>query len=331
MIIIAFFFKSPKRKVADLTLKEKLVQLDPVGVTFLLGGVICLLMALQWGGNLYAWDDSVIIGLLIGFGLMIICFIALQLYFPDTATIPPRLMKKRSVSAGAMTVFSLFSGFIIFVYFIPIYFQAVFGDSATDSGIKSIPLVLADTVGSITSGLLTTIFGYFNPYLYIGTVLAAIGAGLITTFGVDTSAGEWIGYQILNGIGTGMAFQLPLIAVQTILPLADVSSGVSIIMFFQSFGGALFIGIAQSIFQTNLVNNIVAVVPDIPPSEILSVGAAQLDTIIPAEDIPAVLVGYAKALDQTFIIATVMICMAFVFSLGIEWKSVKGKQLSGMA
>jgi hypothetical protein len=40
----------------------------------------------------------------------------------------------------------------------------------------------------------------------VGLVLAAIGAGLVTTFEEGTSTGKWIGYQILFGFGCGLGF-----------------------------------------------------------------------------------------------------------------------------
>lgn len=54
MVVVAWALKVPNRKIANLTLTEKLKQLDPLGTAALVPGVVCLLLALQWGGSSYA-------------------------------------------------------------------------------------------------------------------------------------------------------------------------------------------------------------------------------------------------------------------------------------
>lgn len=55
MIFILFILKVPDRETTRLPMRQKLAQLDPFGLALLLPGVICLLLALQWGGLEYPW------------------------------------------------------------------------------------------------------------------------------------------------------------------------------------------------------------------------------------------------------------------------------------
>src|SRR5689334_20378003 len=53
MVIVALFFKIPERESTRLPLGKKILQLDLVGTAVLVPGVVCLLLALQWGGPTY--------------------------------------------------------------------------------------------------------------------------------------------------------------------------------------------------------------------------------------------------------------------------------------
>lgn len=89
-----------------MTIKQRILEIDLLGALFLICAIVCLLLALQWGGTTYPWKNSKIWGLFLAFGLLIIVFIALQIRRGDRATIPPRILKQRTVwSACAFSCF----------------------------------------------------------------------------------------------------------------------------------------------------------------------------------------------------------------------------------
>lgn len=104
MLTVFFFFKSPKRAFTEITLKQKLVEMDFVGAGFLISAIVCLLLSLQWGGLQYPWSTSKVWGCMLGFFLLIIIFIAIQIRLGDRATIPARILKQRTILATALTL-----------------------------------------------------------------------------------------------------------------------------------------------------------------------------------------------------------------------------------
>ena len=163
------------------------------------------------------------------FGLLVITFIGIQFWKQENATCPPRIISQRSVASGFFFVFSLGGAFFTIVYYLPIWFQAIQGVSAVESGIRNLPMILGVVVMSIVSGVGITTLGYFTPFIILSSILMSIGAGLLSTFRVNTGSGEWIGYQIIAGCGVGLGIQTPIIAIQTVLPLQDVPVGTSIV------------------------------------------------------------------------------------------------------
>jgi len=80
-------------------------------------GIVCLLLALQWGGTEHPWNSSVIIGLFIGFGLMIIIFVIVQIKRGDNATLPPSILRQRTVASAALFQLFLGAGLFILIYY----------------------------------------------------------------------------------------------------------------------------------------------------------------------------------------------------------------------
>ena len=155
----------------------------------------------------------------------------------------------------------------------------------------------------------------------------SIGVGLLSTFKVSTGHSAWIGYQALYGFGVGAGMQQPLMAAQTVCSLEDVPTATAIINFALTLGGALFISVGQNIFTNKLINNLAADVPSLDPSIILKTGATSLRTSVGSADLPGVLTAYNDALVQTFYVSLAMACFSIIGSVGMEWKSVKGKKL----
>ena len=328
MAILAIVLKMPAPVAAEASLKKKLWQLDPLGTICFLPGICCILLALQWGGNKYAWNDGRIIALFIIGGVLIITFVGLQIWLQDGATVPPRIIKQRSIAAGFCFSLCIGASLIVSVLYLAIYFQAVKGTSAVQSGIDTIPLLLATSLGAAVGGATVSRIGYYAPFMIAGPPIMAAGAGLLTSFRPDTPQGRWIGYQIVFGFGTGICMQQSSVAAQTILSRKDIAIGSALMMFAQQLSGAVFVPIAQSIFQNRLVDTL-AGMPGIDASRIGSAGATELKGVVPPAQLEGVLAAFNHALIATFYVVTAACCIAIFPALAMEWRSVKGKMKEG--
>ncbi|KAK4192337.1 putative efflux system protein [Podospora australis] len=334
MLVIAVFFPDPKRKAQkDETLRERIMQFDPWGTLVFMPAIICLLLALQWGGTTYAWSNWRIILLFVFFGILIIIFVFDQWKQGDAATVPPRIFLKRSVWSSGFFIACIGGAFLGSIYYLPLWFQSVKDASAVGSGIMNLPMLIALVITSVIAGAAVTIWGYYTPFMIVCSILATIGYGLLTTFEPDTSTGVWIGYQIIIGVGVGIGFQQPLMAVQTVLDISDVPTGASLIIFLQTLGGALFVAVSQNVFTNKLVEGVAKNVPDFPnPASILAIGATGIEEAIKPEWLAGVKLAFNDALTETFIVFTALSGLSILGALAVEWKSVKGKPMEiGMA
>ena len=170
--------------------------------------------------------------------------------------------------------------------------------------------------------------GYYTPFMILGSILLAIGYGLMSMFHTDTSKGVLIGYQIIAGAGAGFGMQQSLIGVQVVLPLRDVPTGTAITVFSQTLGGALFISIGNNVFRNKLVEYLAKYTPKVDAASILKAGATGVRSVVDKADLPGVLHAYNDALTQTFIVGAAMASISMIGALCMEWKSVKGKKLA---
>jgi len=326
LAIIAFILKPAPPQVKGLSIGQKLAKLDLLGELFLLPCIICLLLGMQWGGSTYAWSDGRIIALFTLFGALLIAFALVQVLMPATATIPASIIANRNILAGMMLTFCIASTMMALVYFIPTWLQAIKGQSAVKSGISTIPMVLGLVIANISAGQLTGRIGYYTPSAYLSVILMPIGAGLISTWNINTGSGKWIGYQILLGLGVGAGMQQGNMAAQTVLTGKDVPLGVALMMFCQQLGGAIFVSVGQNVFSSKLVGGLTDLVDGLSAQDVVNTGATELRLIVPADQLAAVLSVYNAALRQVFVVGVAMACLAAIGAFALDWRSVKGKQ-----
>ncbi|PNY23344.1 HC-toxin efflux carrier TOXA [Tolypocladium capitatum] len=327
---IVFLFVHVNRNTTETegqSFGARVRQLDISGTAIFIPAVVCLLLALQWGGAEQPWNSSRIIGLFVGFGLMIAVFIAIQFWQGDNGTLPPRLFRNRNVFFAMMFSFFFGAGFFPLVYFISLYFQAIQGVSAVQAGIKILPLLLATVVISILSGGIISAVGYYNVVIIPCMLLFTVGSGMITTFDVDTGLPAWFGYQVLTGLGIGAGFQAGLLVVQTVLPQQMIPVATACVQFFQAFGGAIFIAVAQTLFQNGLIDSLQKDNLGIDGHVFINSGASEIRHVLEQmhrlDAYDAVLKAYMLGLRHTYYISVACAACAFLMVLGLEWRSVK--------
>ncbi|KAH8599546.1 major facilitator superfamily protein [Bisporella sp. PMI_857] len=318
--ILLFILKN-KSPQTTATYKQQFKKLDPYGTIVFLPGIVCLILALQWGGatthgmtNSLTRANARIIVLFILAGILLIVFCIIQVKSGENATVQVHIIKQRSILSGFYFQCVSAGCMMTMTFYLPLWFQAIKGVSAVRSGIYTLPFVLSLVVASIFSGILTQKSGYYVPQLISCSIIMSIGAGLVTTFKVHTNSAHWIGYQVVG------------MAAQTCLPKKEVSTGVALMFFGQGLGGSIFLAICQAIFNDSLVSNLKHLT-SLDPSSIVRTGATDLRDLVPVEMLSSVLEAYNKALTETFKVAVGCAVAGIISGLTMEWRSVKkGKQ-----
>ncbi|KAI9656215.1 MAG: hypothetical protein M1821_004878 [Bathelium mastoideum] len=318
-ITLIFFRLNTEAKTIKASWKETILQMDPLGIALTMSGMACFILALQYGGTTYAWKSSQVIGLLVGFGLIMITLGAWEVYQGEYAILPPRLMKQRTL--GVLCIFQfVFAGtYFLILYYLPIYFQSILGASPIKSSVDNLPLLIAVGICMLTGGIAVAATGHATPSMAAGAALTCVSAGLFYSMDIDTPSANWIGYQILAGTAIAFPYMNCLNVAQAYADDKDIASVSAIIQFFQTLGGSFSISAAQSAFINLLLNALATAAPGVDPVLVIGTGAAELRTVFSASELPGIISAYTHGIKAAFAVSIGMAGSAVVVSLFCPW------------
>ncbi|KAK3675408.1 hypothetical protein LTR78_004918 [Recurvomyces mirabilis] len=327
--VIFLCFKPPgSAKPAEAPLSEKLLQLDLVGAALMMGLIVCYILALQYGGQTHLWKSSEVIGLIVGFVLILAVFVCWEIYQKERAMIVARLIGRlhSQRNHGLMLTVSSSSYFIL-LFYLPIYFQSIHNSSPIGSGVKLLATIIPLTIGAIFQGFAFAKIGRAPVFWAVGGMLGTVACGLLYTLDQHTSSGKWIGYQILAGSTIGGTFQVAIANAQAQAQPEDLSQVSAIVTFFITIGGSFFISAAQSAFNNQLIAATRKTLPEVSPMQILGTGASQIRQYFSPSELPFILDGYMVGLKAVFAIAIAASGIATVVGVLGDWKKLDEQEM----
>lgn len=106
-------------------------------------------------GAILGWSSAAVISLFSGGGVALILFLIWDWYKEDDGLIPFSVVKLKIVWSAAATAGALGSILNIQGYFLPLYFQAVLGQSASMSGLSLLPSLVPQIAIGVLAGILS--------------------------------------------------------------------------------------------------------------------------------------------------------------------------------
>lgn len=319
---------------------QRIKQFDPMGTALLLPGLVLFVLTLQWAGDGAAWGSTRVVTTLVLGIFLLVAFGASQVWSGDNGTVPPRILGQRSIAAASILSLGFGSALVIVTFYLPIWYQAIKGQSAVSAGIRLLPYFLGTTAFVIGAGVLVSKMGYYTPVAVVGTALLIVGSGLLTTLQVDTTSGKSYGYQVstrspatteetlthsklITSAGLGLSLAQANIACQTVLPREDIPTGITIIGFAQFLGGTIFVPVCQTVLSNTLASQLSTKIPGLDAATFAGTGATNLTSLVPSDELPELLAAYNLGIRNVFYVTLAVSCVAFVASFFLEWKSVK--------
>ena len=162
--------------------------------------------------------------------------------------------------------------------------------------------------------------------MFVTSVIAPIAAGLLTTLDLDESLVKVLCLLGLLGAAVGLGLSTPILAVQTVLPMKDISTGLAITGFAGGLGSSFFISVSSTLFQNRLTEEVERSAPGTNTTVFENGGLANVRDYIGPDRLRDVLLGYDKAVMQTLYLPVALAALTIVGSVAMERKSVKKKR-----
>ncbi|CAG8630325.1 10699_t:CDS:2 [Ambispora gerdemannii] len=308
------------------SLVSKAKRLDWWGTLVVITATVALLLPLNWGGDKYEWKSPIIIVLLVVGALLFVLFGYVEGWIAIEPVAPGRLFKDRALLASFSVNFFQGMAFFAMVYYVPLYFQVVKGESATNSGLELMPFILGVVVSSIATGQTISRKANIRKQFFaiLGATLITVGAGLTSLLDEHSNRGKQIGFLLIPGLGVGLIMQTTLLFCHAAVEYKDVAAVTSMLNFFRSIGAVFGVAIVGTIFNNDLSNRIEALSLGISAEAIKS--SSTYVKSLPPNLRESVIHAYVEALQVSYRVIIPFGVLCFLSALLIGKNKTKYQQ-----
>ncbi len=236
-------------------------DLDFLGIGIFSVAAISLLIGLtnkgltDSSGRLYDWTSLNVLAYMGAAAALTVGFVIAE-RFAREPIIPLDQFRNRSYTTINAAIFLVAFGFFSAIIFLPRYFQAVEGLSATASGYRTWPLMLGLILSSTLSGVIVSRTGKYKLMLIGAAALLTIGMYLMTRLQISTGYWTLSLWMLIAGLGVGPTFSVTTVALQNAVPLRRIGVATSNLTFFRQIGGSVGLAIAGSIFALTFASQL---------------------------------------------------------------------------
>jgi len=212
--------------------------IDGWGALLLIAATALLLLALNWGGSLYAWSSPEILGILACSAVFWIGF-AVRLPRAAEPLVSLAVLGNPIVLGGTLSIFLVQAANLGLAVYLPVYMQSALGLSVAESGSAMLGLLLGTVGGAMASGYLIP---HVRHYKRIALAGSLFGTASLTVLGLVAGEAPLPVVEALTaciGIGAGTAFPVATVSVQNAVDQMHLGVATGVLTFLRSLGGAL--------------------------------------------------------------------------------------------
>lgn len=311
--------------------------IDYVGATFMVAGVSSLLLAMSYAGPTYGWTDRLTLIYAVAGVVLTITFLVWESRAAEPI-LSLTLFNNRVFSVTSIVAFIIGAGMFGAIVMLPLYLQVVKGATATEAGLKLLPMMLGIVSMSIFSGKRISATGEYRRFPVMGAVLLTIGVLSLTRLAIDTPYWQLAISMVLIGWGLGASMQPLVIAVQNSVEFKDMGIATSANAFFRSLGSVVGTAFFGAVLTEKLHDHLAEQFQQLAktnPQLLKGFDASQMASFsnnteavatLPGPVKMAVLQAFVDTFHNVFLFAAPVTALAFVFALFIPHQQLRSSE-----
>lgn len=225
------------------------VSIDYLGASLIAAGVATLLIWISLAGKQFAWSSGTTV-LLVAIAIVALALAIVVEFRAKEPIIPPHLFRNRTLVFAVIASIAVGTAMIGTSVFLSQYMQLGRGETPTETGLLTIPMVLGVVISANLIGRIVSKTGTMKRWLILGTILLTTGLALLGTIDYRTNYALVGTYLLLLGLGVGMCMQNLVLAVQNTTALEDMGSASAAVAFFRTLGGAVGISLLGALLSS---------------------------------------------------------------------------------
>jgi EmrB/QacA subfamily drug resistance transporter len=262
-------------------------------------------------GNPDGWGSAPILASLIGSGVLLVAFLAIERRSAHPM-LDLTLFRKPAFNGVSAVAFSLSAAMFSMFLYITIYIQSVLGYSPLEAGLRFLPLTLLSFFVAFVAG---NVSDRVPTRYLLGIGLGTVGVGLLLMHGIDANS-DWTALLagfIVAGAGIGLVNPGIGSAAIGVVPPARAGMGSGINTTFRQLGIATGVAGLGAVFQSRIESKLADTLPQAKSglAEVVASGGSKAAAqVVPpnarAEVTHAATVAFTNALNEIMLIGAVI-------------------------
>ncbi|OJJ56456.1 hypothetical protein ASPSYDRAFT_47739 [Aspergillus sydowii CBS 593.65] len=306
--------------------KTKLRRIDFPGAVVLIGAVLGFLIGFDRGSNV-SWTMPLTIASLSVSACLFVLFVVVEIYYATEPFAPGHIIFDRGFVAAYGCNFFSFGGWLSGLFYLPLFFQAVDGVSATGAGLRLLPSILSGVSGSLFAGFVMKWTGKYYWLTAAGYASLTLGLGVIFVFSgaVTNSLVPLILGTVACAFGNGIGVTTTLISLISNAAQEDQAVVTACSYLFRSLGSVIGLSLSSTVVQQVLRTRLRDALRDSKDVDKIVDGVRQsLEFIKTLDPVVARIVRdcYGWATNKGFAFLIGVVFLAFVSSLFIRERNL---------
>ncbi|KAJ2820585.1 hypothetical protein FBU31_005178 [Coemansia sp. 'formosensis'] len=316
------------------TWRDGLRTLDYIGIALVVASIALIIVGMNLGGTILSWSAPVTVACLVCGVVLLGVFVIVELRVSQEPLVPMWIFGVRNLVIDFAVTFLCGMSMFSIIFFMPVYFSAVFGADSMRAGLLVLPFGMSLSVSSFVTGYFMSGKDRYRLFMRLGPAIMALGVLLLALLSGRTSQVTQAVLLIVPGIGMGNVIVANVIAAQAATDAHLIATITPLCEFFLSIGGVFGVALFGAVYRNKLSSILAAALIGESLSAQTLISDARKDvSVIYAAGVPdalrrTVAAAYVKAMRLGMWVMLPLLVAAFLLSLVMKGRRTLSKKES---